>query len=369
MGRHSCCLKQKLRKGLWSPEEDEKLFNHITRFGIGCWSSVPKQAGLQRCGKSCRLRWINYLRPDLKRGMFSQQEEDLIMSLHEVLGNRWAQIAAQLPGRTDNEIKNFWNSCLKKKLMKQGIDPTTHKPLSKVEGNDEKKCIETSFQSRGLPLSTVSTLASQGPAFLVDDSNYYDHSGLTEPSRELFMYKPAFDPMSYFEFQPGVDSSNGYNSSFVPNQNQTTIKPDIDQSQFDTNSNYGFTSMPSLTNSDHGNLSGTEFSDNSASKMSSYFLNNEVKESSSNSSNISSYAGFQMNDIMLDNAAFSWDSDAKLESLFQFQVNGIKTEELKPSSWQEGQLHAHNSVDFSSYPLTSLSEDLTGAHFDVFQQI
>ncbi|KAL5064595.1 hypothetical protein RYX36_026332 [Vicia faba] len=128
MGRHSCCLKQKLRKGLWSPEEDERLFNHITRFGVGCWSSVPKQAGLQRCGKSCRLRWINYLRPDLKRGMFSQQEEDLIITLHELLGNRWAQIAAQLPGRTDNEIKNFWNSCLKKKLLKQGIDPTTHKP-------------------------------------------------------------------------------------------------------------------------------------------------------------------------------------------------------------------------------------------------
>ncbi|RYR23512.1 hypothetical protein Ahy_B03g068723 [Arachis hypogaea] len=84
MGRHSCCLKQKLRKGLWSPEEDEKLFNYISRFGVGCWSSVPKQAGLQRCGKSCRLRWINYLRPDLKRGMFSQQEEDLIITLHEV---------------------------------------------------------------------------------------------------------------------------------------------------------------------------------------------------------------------------------------------------------------------------------------------
>ncbi|KAJ4960872.1 hypothetical protein NE237_020782 [Protea cynaroides] len=139
MGLHSCCIKQKLRKGLWSPEEDEKLFNHITRFGVGCWSSVPKQAGLQRCGKSCRLRWINYLRPDLKRGMFSQQEEDLIIGLHELLGNRWAQIAAHLPGRTDNEIKNFWNSCLKKKLRQQGVDPDTHKPLTEIEAQEEKK--------------------------------------------------------------------------------------------------------------------------------------------------------------------------------------------------------------------------------------
>ncbi|KAJ6832509.1 transcription factor MYB86-like [Iris pallida] len=133
MERHSSCYKQKLRKGLWSPEEDEKLYNHITKYGHGCWSSVPKQAGLQRCGKSCRLRWINYLRPDLKRGTFSQQEESLIIELHEVLGNRWSQIAAQLPGRTDNEIKNLWNSCIKKKLKQRGIDPNTHRPLSEPD--------------------------------------------------------------------------------------------------------------------------------------------------------------------------------------------------------------------------------------------
>ncbi|XP_051133196.1 myb-related protein Hv33-like [Andrographis paniculata] len=122
--------QKKLRKGLWSPEEDEKLFTHISRHGVGSWSSVPKLAGLQRCGKSCRLRWINYLRPDLKRGMFSQEEEDLILSLHHSLGNRWAQIATHLPGRTDNEIKNYWNSSLKKKLMSKGIDPATHRPIA-----------------------------------------------------------------------------------------------------------------------------------------------------------------------------------------------------------------------------------------------
>ncbi|GAB2287239.1 hypothetical protein Dimus_021621 [Dionaea muscipula] len=136
MGRHSCCYKQKLKKGLWSPEEDEKLLRHITQHGHGCWSSVPKLAGLQRCGKSCRLRWINYLRPDLKRGAFSEEEENLIVELHAVLGNRWSQIAAQLPGRTDNEIKNLWNSCLKKKLRQKGIDPNTHKPLSQVENHE-----------------------------------------------------------------------------------------------------------------------------------------------------------------------------------------------------------------------------------------
>ncbi|XP_027183792.1 transcription factor MYB14-like [Coffea eugenioides] len=129
MGHH-CCSKQKVKRGLWSPEEDEKLVKHITAHGHGCWSSVPKLAGLQRCGKSCRLRWINYLRPDLKRGSFTEQEERTIIDVHRILGNRWAQIAKHLPGRTDNEVKNFWNSVIKKKLIAQGLDPNTHNLLS-----------------------------------------------------------------------------------------------------------------------------------------------------------------------------------------------------------------------------------------------
>ncbi|QCE09185.1 myb proto-oncogene protein [Vigna unguiculata] len=127
----------KFRKGLWSPEEDEKLMNYMLNNGQGCWSDVARNAGLQRCGKSCRLRWINYLRPDLKRGAFSPQEEELIIHFHSFLGNRWSQIAARLPGRTDNEIKNFWNSTIKKRL--KNMSSTTSPNASETSSEPSNK--------------------------------------------------------------------------------------------------------------------------------------------------------------------------------------------------------------------------------------
>nr|ACG43677.1 anthocyanin regulatory C1 protein [Zea mays] len=106
----------KERKGLWSPEEDERLFTHITYHVVSTWSSVAQLAGLRRSGKSCRLRWLNYLRPDLKKEPISKREEETIISLQQSLGNRWSTIAARMPGRTDNEIKNYWNSRIRKRL-------------------------------------------------------------------------------------------------------------------------------------------------------------------------------------------------------------------------------------------------------------
>ncbi|OAY60193.1 transcription factor MYB106 [Manihot esculenta] len=128
MGRSPCCDKVGLKKGPWTPEEDQKLLAYIEEHGHGSWRALPAKAGLQRCGKSCRLRWSNYLRPDIKRGKFSLQEEQTIIQLHALLGNRWSAIATHLPKRTDNEIKNYWNTHLKKRLAKMGIDPVTHKP-------------------------------------------------------------------------------------------------------------------------------------------------------------------------------------------------------------------------------------------------
>ncbi|KAK6249482.1 hypothetical protein QUC31_006993 [Theobroma cacao] len=104
------------KKGLWTVEEDRILMDYVRVHGKGKWNRIPKITGLKRCGKSCRLRWINYLSPGVKRGDFSEEENDLIIRLHNLLGNRWSLIAGRVPGRTDNQVKNHWNTHLSKKL-------------------------------------------------------------------------------------------------------------------------------------------------------------------------------------------------------------------------------------------------------------
>lgn len=118
MGRAPCCDKANVKKGPWSPEEDAALKAYIEKNGTGGnWIALPQKIGLKRCGKSCRLRWLNYLRPNIKHGGFTEEEDNIICNLYISIGSRWSIIAAQLPGRTDNDIKNYWNTRLKKKLL------------------------------------------------------------------------------------------------------------------------------------------------------------------------------------------------------------------------------------------------------------
>ncbi|KAL0311006.1 UNVERIFIED_CONTAM: Transcription factor [Sesamum angustifolium] len=102
------------KKGAWSKEEDEKLKRAVDEYGVRNWVAIEKFSGLARPAKNCRLRWLNYLRPNLKKYPFTLEEENLILDLHSKYGNSWSRIASKLPGRSDNEIKNFWHKRAKK---------------------------------------------------------------------------------------------------------------------------------------------------------------------------------------------------------------------------------------------------------------
>ncbi|MCD7471691.1 Transcription factor [Datura stramonium] len=152
MGRPPCCEKTGVKKGPWTPEEDIILVSYIQEHGPGNWRNVPSNTGLLRCSKSCRLRWTNYLRPGIKRGNFTEHEEKMIIHLQALLGNRWAAIASYLPQRTDNDIKNYWNTHLKKKLNSkkvEGHDDGIHDEKNQQEGNSTSSSSSQSKISKG----------------------------------------------------------------------------------------------------------------------------------------------------------------------------------------------------------------------------
>ncbi|KAK3018460.1 hypothetical protein RJ639_004277, partial [Escallonia herrerae] len=129
MGRAPCCDKAKVKRGPWSPEEDNTLKTYLAKYGTGGnWIALPHKAGLKRCGKSCRLRWLNYLRPDIKHGGFTEEEDNTILTLYSNIGSRLVVHStssffiiligpSHLKGRTDNDVKNYWNTKLKKKMQ------------------------------------------------------------------------------------------------------------------------------------------------------------------------------------------------------------------------------------------------------------
>ncbi|CAI9783869.1 unnamed protein product [Fraxinus pennsylvanica] len=263
MGRAPCCDKNGLKRGPWTTEEDQKLVDYIQKNGYGNWRTLPKNAGLQRCGKSCRLRWTNYLRPDIKRGRFSFEEEEAIIQLHSILGNKWSAIAARLPGRTDNEIKNYWNTHIRKRLLRMGIDPVTHMPRLDL-----------------LDLSTIlnSSLCKtpSGPLSNVEQFHPSDVTSFNPQNCQLNEWQTNQIVPSLPEHYVPL-SDYGYDRVYGSDQSNVDHPPS-ETSTFQSNGNSNFSSFQSvLSNISSASSSPTRFDSNSIKLTSS--STEEEKES------------------------------------------------------------------------------------------
>lgn len=217
MGRAPCCDKANVKRGPWSPEEDAKLKSYIEEHGTGGnWIALPHKIGLKRCGKSCRLRWLNYLRPNIKHGSFSEEEDHIICTLYLSIGSRWSIIAAQLPGRTDNDIKNYWNTRLKKKLLgKQRKDQQSSKRSGLIKQEMKREVLED-FKAPALCMSMnlyQSYWPTDFPNLILTNPDHDHHQQQLHAKNQ--------DPITSFDDQYPFDASLNQSQLF----DQNTDKP------------------------------------------------------------------------------------------------------------------------------------------------
>ncbi|KAJ8763648.1 hypothetical protein K2173_003120 [Erythroxylum novogranatense] len=226
-----------LKKGPWTAEEDAVLVEYVRKQGEGNWNAVQRHSGLARCGKSCRLRWANHLKPNLKKGAFSPEEERLIVELHAKVGNKWARMASLLPGRTDNEIKNYWNTRVKRH-QRQGLP--LYPPDIQPQYPQSPHTYQYHPQSRSTPTSPTSS------SFTFQAHTQTQFQSPTPPTTYISSRPPTPTPAAF----PPVASSTTIlfpSEHHLLNSPSSHSTPTTPTSSFTFQTPYSSTTPPSPT--------------------------------------------------------------------------------------------------------------------------
>ncbi|KAL1832606.1 hypothetical protein ACET3Z_002257 [Daucus carota] len=227
-------MEEDLRRGPWTIEEDFALMNYISQNGEGRWNSLARSAGLKRTGKSCRLRWLNYLRPDVRRGNITLEEQLLILELHSRWGNRWSKIAQHLPGRTDNEIKNYWRTRVQKHAKqlkcdvnsKQFKDTMRYLWMPRLVERIQAAGGNTGACSAAAPGESSLAIATGDSSFTTANPTCYNTNNISNSGFSSQVMVPQTNGMMYNSYEGMIQSSMNNSSSFTPANSGTTGSSD-----------------------------------------------------------------------------------------------------------------------------------------------